>query len=974
MFMCLSCIDEPHNFVPAQGEIRIGGIKTRDLNNPPEHESEDEDDLVYTLRVMVFEKDAPQKLVMNEYINVTTEVINFKITRGTYDFVFLANEAPYTEIRTALDGIAYFSDLNGITYPAKAFGADRPIPMMQVTENVTVVADYKVKLGDGTLKDINERPRTANQSKGIYDPGDITDTWVLNLDRLGVRLNVVLQSEFDLTNTFEGLILANVPNKVPLFKSYQGTIVRNGEYTIAANQFTDTDSQPSGMSWAKQSSRIILPATFAGSDEGDATVLTVKLADKYSPSCNLEIENKNYSLPYNTWLDFIGTVKEPLEMNIKASDWTEVRDTLETDQIYLNISQTNVNITDFNGARITFESNGESVRITGLYNHTTGVWTGNWVEGTFNQLQWGQEWNRRYGYRYDKGTQRGSGFMDIIVNQYNGMTGKYTLYITAKRKEDWDGGGMSLTRQIDINVTEAGERQWFELPTKGSPFTSTVYIGAFYKYNETGERIIQNNFNGGWWEAVVPDLKDEIPESGYPKDWIILSSTPSFDPKVGTNDPGNAEHYQVMPNLYRGEDGSKVTGSKRIYFRIGLASTITKEEHRYGYVRLRCVDGDLVDDSNPPGEDDTEAEVIVYNDAREKIGTTIKEIKTVIIYVRQGEEPDYVLTTKFDAGDASNTPRDVNAIKKFSPYNVTVQPMMIGNYGNGAEYIQAYPVGAADVNVVHVQYPTQGGALFQWGVPLKDYRRRAYFVRTIGTEINQQLSTDAWKTDYYYETDPFWGAPTNFKDYGEVCPDGYHRPNNGAVTELVHNNAITDAVKSDFFASLFMEIPVGDAHTNIPASETGIVRYTPDTISNCVLGFYADGFFDRHPIKSKTIGTYMNNEETRNDVQVGVCIDDARAAFKGTLFYNPSTYSSVFFPSAGRRDATESTRGKLQYSGGTGFYYSSSLGNQWDTEDPENPGITFRFKNVWQLELSYTPAAISAVPNFASSIRCVADN
>lgn len=54
-------------------------------------------------------------------------------------------------------------------------------------------------------------------------------------------------------------------------------------------------------------------------------------------------------------------------------------------------------------------------------------------------------------------------------------------------------------------------------------------------------------------------------ESG---DFVVLSSTPSFDPRVGMDDPGNPEHYQVLPNAYKGEGGTYVEGRGRVYFRM----------------------------------------------------------------------------------------------------------------------------------------------------------------------------------------------------------------------------------------------------------------------------------------------------------------------------------------------------------------------------------------------------------------------
>ena len=87
--------------------------------------------------------------------------------------------------------------------------------------------------------------------------------------------------------------------------------------------------------------------------------------------------------------------------------------------------------------------------------------------------------------------------------------------------------------------------------------------------------------------------------------------------------------------------------------------------------------------------------------------------------------------------------------------------------------------------------------------------------------------------------------------------------------------------------------------------------------------------------------------------------------FRGTLFFNPVTYASIFFPAGGRRAATS---GRLQYNGGTGFYLTSSLGNQWI-----DPDANYSFRNVWQMELSNFPGALSAVPGFGVSLRCVVD-
>lgn len=76
-----------------------------------------------------------------------------------------------------------------------------------------------------------------------------------------------------------------------------------------------------------------------------------------------------------------------------------------------------------------------------------------------------------------------------------------------------------------------------------------------------------------------------------------MSATPSFDPNIGTESPGDAEHYPVTLNPYRGEDGTSISGlTGRIYFRIGVKENAdfvpTKEsDPKFGYINLSYYPG-----------------------------------------------------------------------------------------------------------------------------------------------------------------------------------------------------------------------------------------------------------------------------------------------------------------------------------------------------------------------------------------------
>ena len=108
--------------------------------------------------------------------------------------------------------------------------------------------------------------------------------------------------------------------------------VRGYSYGILSSSHTDgsyfsAETPTEGRVWTKRVNRIILPAKEleVTEDKAKAVVLTVDMGNHYSPSCELKIvsEPVNYSLPINTMLSFKGIVKEPLEVNIKASKWTD---------------------------------------------------------------------------------------------------------------------------------------------------------------------------------------------------------------------------------------------------------------------------------------------------------------------------------------------------------------------------------------------------------------------------------------------------------------------------------------------------------------------------------------------------------------------------------------------------------------------------------------------------------------------------
>lgn len=282
----------------------------------------------------------------------------------------------------------------------------------------------------------------------------------------------------------------------------------------------------------------------------------------------------DYTLPFNSALLLTGVVKVPLELNVKITPWGEEQHNWQVGDRYLNVSEINVNITDYNAARITFSSNMPVVKVLPdvfVNNSLQTLETGK----VFNDLilAAGETSTTRFAYTYDAVRGEGSGYMDILLDEYNmdigtflaNQNGRHTIFGLVLSAED-ENGGNQLQREIKVNTSQYGVR------VVGDQWTGLAYVGTFHRENEVGERIIStqvprltNQGNAiGYWDVVVDDPY---------KSQIILSTTPSFDPHAGTDTPGEPEDYSVRPNEYKrvevDNDGTKITGKGRIYFRVG---------------------------------------------------------------------------------------------------------------------------------------------------------------------------------------------------------------------------------------------------------------------------------------------------------------------------------------------------------------------------------------------------------------------
>ncbi|WP_148367053.1 hypothetical protein [Bacteroides sp.] len=964
-----SCIDETFTENTVEGTfLTVRGITPLGATT---HEGTPEDRVVRTLRILAFDRTTGNKISNVSYAASTGDIIRHPIDPGTYDFVFLANEPPHIPVKTKLEAIGNYSDLNHIAYPASFFSSEQLIPMMQEIKNVTVL---------------------SNGQGATLENGTTVSMLLLALERLGVRVDVELKAVDDLNSVFKGVIFSNIPNLVPLTAGYDGPAIERNvvrKFTLTDDGGYFADGTPTAeWGWGKKVNRIILPASEPASvnDEDEAVIFTVDMVDNYSPSCELKINSSpvNYSLPKNTKLDLTGYIQDPLQVNIIASKWEDVDEDWDIVGVkVLNVSTLETGITDFNGARISFSSNMPIVKVLPeLYVGATGT-TKAETEKIFNDLVLKSNDTKdngatityatsRFLYTYDKTSQTGTGYMDVLLDEQN-VKGARETYRIVLSVEDEDGG--KLQREIKINTAQDGKRFVFDA-------YGTGYIGAFFRDDEVGERIItgqQARIAGASerpedlgaispWKATV--------ESG---DFVVLSSTPSFDPRVGMDDPGNPEHYQVLPNAYKGEGGTYVEGRGRVYFRIGVKGKNTGATPRYARVKIERYGG--------------------------RWGTGDNQVwySAEYLYVRQGEEPDYIMrpgtADPISKGPLQGKSRDY--ARKISPYNLTSPA-----YYNGSNALYT-PVDHKQAKFV--KYPSQAGAFFQWGLPKKanqDYFRLAYHPTA--------LTVDHWIKDIQFLNEtyklflPVWGAapssPEIIYDYGytevfESCPEGYHRPSDGYIDRVSYNgpypnnldqngdHVIVDTDKnvikanlvdysddiafSELRQSLFINPLSGDAglNSNIGGYDgsAGVGGIKVDRYQNFwkdrnstseaqehmkfSIGFYADGFFDRRPVKMGS-----------GDGNYPYCVssENAQAAYMGILVYNESNGASVFFPSAGRRRNQNSS---LEYAGQTGYYHTSSIAAS-SAEDPH--AVWSMFLGKWP-----NPGLMYQLPTFGQSIRCV---
>lgn len=429
------------------------------------------------------------------------------------------------------------------------------------------------------------------------------------------------------------------------------------------------------------------------------------------------------------------------------------------------------------------------------------------------------------------------------------------------------------------------------------------YVGAFWRYNQTGERVIKmydangNTVSSGstpWFAEVVAG-----------RDFIKLISGGSADGAIYSSNPGNAESYKVY-DLPGAKTSIQSTGD--LVFRIGLKDAIQPNEHRYGIVLVHHSGG------------------------------------TERIFIRQGEAPDFLYRREDPVLGGwtthnNNDPRPLTV--KLSPYNLTDPKLGLG--GPDASFYygdhNAMPLDYHSENIANstfnkaklTEYPSQAGYFFIWNaleqpltgttypyykgnqsVPFRDewqWIRAIHPLRTgnlWGTTIaepNGRWTVNTYAGDYYgngnkgapqYEVRGQTGMEVASYNFTQIdasythstnpCPRGYRYPHAG--TSGTPGNYTTKYLAEDAYYSEIGQSMFYDPKLSNDAKKMS--QYT-------LWGYYADGFFDRHKITSGA-GAAPYSMVIRKDISTATGND---IGYMGSLTFNPFTYASIFHPAPG---------------------------------------------------------------------------
>ena len=304
-----------------------------------------------------------------------------------------------------------------------------------------------------------------------------------------------------------------------------------------------------------------------------------------------------------------------------------------------------------------------------------------------------------------------------------------------------NGGSTQLT--ATITITAGGESKTVRIihDFAGSghgtlPVAERSYVGAYWRAEQTGERIIRISGitgaeNVGDWSASVVWMDSKWSAGDIVLDTDNLDATSlanrgiNFGSVIANNLISDAEDHKLTSTA-QSVSGTAANGGN-IIFRIGLKSNFADYDEFSNPARYALV-------------------LITYNN-----GT-----KTQKIYLRQGEGADNV---------SEVTSPTNHAAVKWSPYN-------IGNYIN---------VGNAG-NIV--DYPTKAGFFYQWSYEPSPSTPKPY-------SPDEPMAPPTWVIINSIAATP---------SFEGVCPAGYKVPDGGIGSgeqiSLVYNASTNSSIST----------------------------------------------------------------------------------------------------------------------------------------------------------------------------------
>jgi hypothetical protein len=823
---------------------------------------------VSQLRVLFYDSD--NELVSNGNLSMSVSgslPVTIRVPVGTYSHVvFIANEGSSTapgylsDFLSGLSSGSPFSALSNTLIESSAYAGSKNIPMVGLQSNVSILNHHTMRLNGGPSFDTRITP------------------WRIDLTRTGVRLSVeIVMADWQFaTWDDQSLYLSGVPQSSWLLPDHAGDAPRETtprRYRAVAADLSDpSDPSPvpgtDGYYWSRSVTegghttteyvvrfdRLILPEALfaAASDSTRALSLRLDIGGmsvqaQVSRSFDPSSSQHDYTLPRNTWLHLDATISNTaLELDPIVMNWNTLSlDELTFDGTYFLKVESDRSVWPVDGGEGYFE-------IT--TNHP----------GTISATHSMPSYVGFWGYDYTSVPDGG-----------------VSTTITAKIRVQPNPGVNVPSRSGQLVISIGNLRKTVQVHQMGSkddapPAGVTPYVGAFWRGDQTGERLIRiprpaSGVIDGPWSATV---------SGSDS-WIVMDRMMTEDPNVGWlpgadessvangNDPGFDRRYAVYGTQHV-EGTVSAADPDGIYFRIGLHNTY--DPAYYGGVPARY--GQVI---------------LSYT-----VGTQTRFQR---IWIRQGEGADYLMFPSDSVGGLqSNRP----LAGRFSPYNLTAAA-----FNDPADMTPWYNVRewGAEANgspPAFANYPTQAGAFFQWANPrdgVRAYHPGAHAL--VGTMTDTSLP-------------PGWEAeiPDNgvhggglVSDLFESCPAGYRRPSMVGTNPV--GTSVVPVVDSEIKQSLFSR-PANDVTLNVSHTE------------NAVFGFYADGFFDRRSI------TALPGEFGGKGTNYVVGSGTSAIAYAGLLFYRPgSRRNSLFFPFSGYR-MNNGLPGRVYNNDGNHYYMSSS--------------------------------------------------